>query len=120
MRKGVFWRTLTWCVLLLAVGLSVYRAKTQTIAHDEALEYEWLLDGGVFHVLEWNPANHILFTLMAKPVVWTFGGSEFNLRLPSLIGAAVYVVAAFFLCRKLLGKGILLFLSVALLCLNPQ
>jgi hypothetical protein len=24
-----------------------YRAKTQTIAHDEALEYEWFLDGGV-------------------------------------------------------------------------
>jgi lipopolysaccharide transport system ATP-binding protein len=28
-----------------------YRAKTQTIAHDEALEYEWFLDGGVSRVL---------------------------------------------------------------------
>ena len=84
MRTSLFWRGLACGVLVLAFGLAVFRAKTQTIAHDEALEYEWFLDGGVYHVLNYNPANHILFTLLAKPTVWTFGVTEFTLRLPSL------------------------------------
>jgi 4-amino-4-deoxy-L-arabinose transferase-like glycosyltransferase len=120
MKTSALWRGLAFCVLLLAAGLTVYRAKTQPIAHDEALEYEWFLDGGVYHVLQYNPANHILFTLIAKPIVWTLGRSEFLLRLPSLFGTAIYLLVAYLLCRKLFGDGILLFLSVVMLCLNPQ
>lgn len=120
MRTVKIWRVLAWCVVLLAMALAVYRAKTQPIAHDEALQYEWFLDGSVQHVLQYNQANHILFALMAKPIVWGQGVSEFKLRVPSLLGAAVYLLAAYLLCRKLFGKGILLFFSVALLCLNPQ
>jgi hypothetical protein len=107
-------------MLALAFGLAVYRAKTQTIAHDEALEYEWFLDSGVQHVLVYNPANHILFTLLAKPIVWSLGVTEFHLRMPSLLGTAIYLLAAYLLCRGLFGQGFLLFLSVALLALNPQ
>ena len=108
------------CVLVLTASLTIYRAKTQTIAHDEALEYEWFLAGGVSHVLQFHTANHVLFTLLAKPIVWTLGPSEFILRVPSLLGTAIYLLAAYFLCRQLFGQGILLFLSVALLCWNPQ
>ena len=120
MKTSTLWRALVWCVLLLAASLTVYRAKTQTIAHDEALEYEWFLDGGVYHVLQYHTANHVLFTLLAKPIVWTFGASEPVLRVPSLLGTAIYLLATYLLCRRLFGEGVLLFLSVALLCLNPQ
>ncbi|HET8925307.1 MAG TPA: hypothetical protein VFN26_20155 [Candidatus Acidoferrum sp.] len=120
MKSSPLWRILAACVLLFAFGMAVYRAKTQTIAHDEALEYEWFLDGGVAHVLEYNPANHMLFTLLAKPTVWTLGVSELRLRLPSVAGALLYVLAAYLLSRRLFGGGLLFFLSVGLLCLNPQ
>jgi hypothetical protein len=114
------WRVLAWGVLALALGLAMYRANTQTIAHDEALEYEWFLDGGVAHVLTYNPANHILFTLLAKPIVWSLGPRELIFRSPSLFGTVIYLFAIYLLCRRLFGQGVALFLSVTMLCLNPQ
>jgi uncharacterized membrane protein len=113
-------RVLAWCLLALVFGIAVYRAKTQAIAHDEALEYEWFLDGGVAHVLSYNPANHMLFTLLAKPIVWSLGNREIILRSPSLLGTAIYLLATYLLCRRLFGGGVPFFLSVALLTLNPQ
>jgi 4-amino-4-deoxy-L-arabinose transferase-like glycosyltransferase len=119
MRTKLLVRLLSCGVLLFSFGLAVYRAKVQTISHDEALTYEWFLDQGVSHVLTYNPANHVLQTLLAKPIVKIFGVSEFTIRIPSLIGAAIYLVATFFLCRRLFGDGIWLLLSVAMLSLNP-
>ena len=119
-RSILLWRALAIALLAFAFGMAAYRAKVQPIAHDEALEYEWFLDGGVSHVLAYNPANHVLFTLLAKPIVWTLGVSEFTLRAPSLFGAAIYLIAIYLLCRRLFGDGILLLLSVAMLSLNPQ
>ena len=116
----LIWRVLAWCMLAFVFGIAVYRAKTQTIAHDEALEYEWFLDGGAAHVLSYNPANHMLFTLLAKPIVWSLGNREIILRSPSLLGTAIYLLATYLLCRRLFGGAILFFLSVALLALNPQ
>ena len=120
MKSSHLWRTLTWCMLAFVFGLAVYRANNQTIAHDEALEYEWFLDGGVAHVLFYNAANHVLFTLIAKPIVWSLGNRELILRCPSLLGSAIYLLATYLLCRRLFGHGLLFFLSVALLALNPQ
>jgi hypothetical protein len=119
-RSDVLWRVLSFCVLALSFGIAVYRARVQAIAHDEALEYEWFLDGGVYHVLAYNPANHVLFTLLAKPIVWALGVNEFTLRAPSLIGTVIYLIATYLLCSRLFVGGVLLFVSVAMLCLNPQ
>jgi len=107
-------------ILLFAFGVSLYRAKAQTIAHDEALTYEWFLDQGVYDVLRYNPANHVLQTLLAKPIVKILGVSEFTLRVPSLFGAGIYLMAVYFLCRKLFGDGLVMLLSTAMLALNPQ
>ncbi len=116
----LLWRVLAWSVLALAFGMAVYRANTQTIAHDEALEYEWFLAGGVGHVLVYNPANHVLFTLLAKPIVWSLGPRELILRSPSLFGTVIYLLASYLLCRRLFGQGVLFFLAIAMLSLNPQ
>ena len=116
----LLWLVLAWSVLALAFGTAVYRATTQTIAHDEALEYEWFLAGGVGHVLVYNAANHVLFTLLAKPIVWSLGPRELILRSPSLFGTVIYLLATYLLCRRLFGQGVLFFLSVAMLSLNPQ
>ena len=118
--SAIFCRVMSCAVLLFAFGMAVYRAKTQSIAHDEATTYEWFLDSGVYHTLLYNATNHVLLTLMAKPIVWAWGVTEFKLRLPSLLGTAVYLIASYLLSRRLFGDGILTFFSVAMLCLNPE
>jgi uncharacterized membrane protein len=121
MKTGaVFARMVSCAILLFAFGVAVYRAKVQSIAHDEALTYEWFLDQGVYDVLRYNPANHVLQTLLAKPMVKIFGVSEFMLRVPTLIGAAIYLLAVYFLCQKLFGDGLVLVLSTSMMALNPQ
>jgi hypothetical protein len=113
-------RGLAGLILLSAFVLAVYRARIQSIAHDEATTYQVFLDGGVNRVLLYHPANHILFTLLAKPIVWFSGITEFTLRSPSLFGAAAYLFAAYLLCVRLFGDSLLLPVSVALLSFNPQ
>ncbi len=107
-------------ILFFAFGVAVYRAKVQPIAHDEAMEYELFLGGGVGNVLMYHPTNHVLFTLLAKPIVWSLGNREIVLRSPSLFGAAIYLLAVYLLCRRLFGRRVLFFLAVAMLSLNPQ
>ena len=120
MKSFSVWQGLALCVALLTFGLTIYRSNTQTIAHDEAMEYELFLDGSISHVLAFHPTNHVLFTLLAKPIVWTLGNREIVLRFPSLFGTSVYLIALYLLCRRLFGVGAMLFLSMALLSLNPQ
>ena len=113
-------RLVAGAILLFAFGVAVYRAKVQPIAHDESLTYEWFLDQGVYDVLRYNPANHVLQTLLAKPIVKIFGVSEFTLRMPTLFGAAIYLMAVYLLCRKLFSDGLVMVFSTAMLALNPQ
>src|SRR5271170_5499174 len=118
--SGLAWRVAAVSLLLFVFCLSVYRAAVQPVTHDEGLIYEWYLDGGVYHLLMFDPSNHVLFTFLAKLFVKLFGISELSLRGASLTGAAAFLTAAYFLCRRLFGGGVLFLLSLALLCLNPQ
>ena len=113
-------RLVSVAILLSAFGVAAYRARVQSIAHDEALTYEWFLDQGVYEALRYNAANHVLQTLLAKPIVKIFGVSEFTLRVPTLAGAAIYLIAVYLLCRKLFGDGLVLVLTTAMLAWNPQ
>jgi hypothetical protein len=115
-----FYRGITWSLLALPFSLTFYRAATQSIVHDEALTYEWFLDHGVYHILSFNATNHVLFTVMAKLFVKVFGVTELNLRAPSLIATAAYLVFTYLLCGTLFGDSFLLPVAVAMLCLNPQ
>jgi uncharacterized membrane protein len=121
MRKSAFAaRLLSVSLLVFAFGVAVYRAKVQPVAHDEGIIYNWYIDPGVYHLLFFDPSNHVLFTFMAKLMVRVFGVSEFALRMPSLFGALVYLVSTYLLCRRLFGDGLLLVLSTAMLSLNPE
>lgn len=114
------WRITAISLLLFAFCFTFYRAAVQPVTHDEALVFEWYLDGGVYHLLMFDPSNHVLFTFLAKFFVKLFGISELSLRAASLAGAAAFLTAAYFLCRRLFAEGVLFVLSLALLCLNPQ
>lgn len=107
-------------ILAFAFGLAVYRAKVQPVCHDEGIIYNWYIDPGVYHLLFFDPSNHVLFTFLAKLTVKVFGVSEFALRMPSLFGALVYLISTYLLCRRLFGDGLLLVLSSAMLGWNPE
>lgn len=113
------WTSAIWLLLIAVFAVAVYRAATQPIAHDESLEYTWFLDGGILNALRFNSTNHVLFTLLAKPCVKILGVSEFNLRLPALAGTVLYLIGGYFLTKELFGEGIVMFVSAALLSLNP-
>jgi hypothetical protein len=99
---------------------NVYRAATQSIAHDEALIFEWLLSGSWSQVLNFEHGNHhVLTDLLSKLMITIFGTSEIALRTPSLLGGLLYFYAVFQISVLLFGEAYLLLLSVAFLCLNP-
>jgi len=73
----------------------------------------------VGHVLTYNPPI-TSFSLSWPAIVWSLGNRELILRSPSLFGSVIYLLVAYLLCRRLFGQGVLFFLSVAMLSLNPQ
>ena len=119
-KSALLAQLLSVAILAFAFGVAVYRAKVQPIAHDEAIIYNWYLDQGVYHLLFFDPSNHVLFTFPAKLTTRVFGVNEFALRMPTLFGTLVYLIATYLLCRRLFGDGLLLVLSMAMLALNPE
>jgi hypothetical protein len=114
-----FFRALTLLLLAFVFCFTTYRAAVQAIAHDEAFTYLWFLDSGIEKVLMFDSNNHVLFTLLAKVIVKSFGITELSLRGASLVGCAGYLVAVFLLCKRLFGDSLLLPMTVAVLILNP-
>jgi hypothetical protein len=102
-----------WCICL-------YRAITQSIVHDEAFTFELYLTRGTRWMFIYFDANHhFLNTLLMKGSVWLFGASEWSLRVPALIGAALYFAAVYRLSVRRFQTSLGAVLGVALLTLNP-
>lgn len=100
--------------------LCVWRAATQSISHDEALTWLLYLDGPLVGVFAgWRANNHMLHTLLAWFAVHAFGPGELVLRLPALLGGALYLLAARRLALRLFGAGPLHLLCLLLLAANP-
>ena len=117
-RMDLTGRTLILVILASVFGLSVYRAASQSITCDEALTYNWFLsDSGRLFWFDAN--NHILHTYLAWVSTSLFGATEFTLRLPALLGAALYLGAVFYLSRRLVRSPGWALLLVLLLVCNP-
>ena len=100
--------------------MNVYRAATQSVAIDEAFTYNAFLAGPLPDLLTQYDANHhILNSFLCKLSISLLGLSELTLRLPSLLGGLLYLIASFLLCRRLFGEGWLLSFSFALLTMSP-
>ncbi len=105
---------------VFAFAWAVARARIQSITLDEAGSYfvtvnmrsvEWL----------WHPAasNHLLNTLMMELFTSVFGPSPLSVRAGALIGAAIYIVVAYWLCRMLSREWIIRLPLFACLVYNP-
>jgi len=107
-------------LLALLFATNLYRAATQPIVHDEALTYNLFLAGPWSRIFDFYDANHhVLYTILCKISISLLGVSEFTMRLPSLLGGALYLAMALLISRYLAGDGWLMLLSAAFLTLNP-
>jgi hypothetical protein len=99
---------------------SVYRAWSLSISMDEAYTYLSFVAPPLTRILTtYSPNHHILFSLLAKASIQTFGVSELSLRLPALLGCLLFFSATWGIGRVLFEKRWTMLLSLCLVTLNP-
>ncbi len=109
-----------WTILAAVLLLNIYRAATQSLTIDEAFTYNdyvavpW--EQARLHV---DPNNHVLHTLLAKVSVGWWGPAEWAIRVPSLTGGALYMVAALGLVTLVFGSTWTAVVVFCALILNP-
>lgn len=107
------------CIVGLT-GISVYRAATQSITHDEAVTYERYVSGPLYRLVSSSDANnHVLNSVLCRCSVGLFGTSELALRLPSVTAGLLFLVLIARIGRCVWGPSVITPLAVLLLGLNP-
>jgi hypothetical protein len=102
---------------LFAMVLAIVRARLQSITLDEATTYfRWIRAYPL-----WTPEsnNHVLNSLLIRISIFAFGTSALTLRLPALLGAALYISICYFLCRSITDRFSLQFPVFICLVYNP-
>jgi len=110
-------RWILWTLAAFAFAWAILRAAVQSITIDEAVTYNVFVFNRRFF---WYAANnHILNSALMYGFTKAFGVSQFTARLPALLGAALYIAAAYRLCR-LLGPSVFVPVTVFVcLVFNP-
>ena len=104
---------LLWC-------RCVYRAATQSITIDEAFAYNLYLARPLAETFtNFDAANHVLFTLLARLSVAVVGPSELAMRVPTLLAAATYFLVLYRLSRLCFGQSALFAAGVTLAAMHP-
>jgi hypothetical protein len=105
-------------LLGLVVAIVIFRVVRQDITMDEAVTLShWVLrDAG-----QWTPDtnNHMLNTLLMKISTSVFGVSPLSMRLPAILGATAYSIAALLLTVTLFGRTWRAAIAFTILVLNP-
>ena len=94
----------------LAIGLAWFafvwatvRAWLQALTGDEAQNF--MFYGGTVHPSHWEwdavAANHMLNSLGARLFTYLLGLSAFSVRIPTLIGAAIYIYTIYRVCQMI-------------------
>ena len=104
---------------VFAMLWTVARASVQSVTIDEADTY--LTFVAPAEPRQWiaSANNHVLNTLLMRLLTQIFGASAFTLRMPALIGAALYITAAYFLVRLISPRRWLQWALFACLTLSP-
>ncbi len=104
-----------WIAALFAFLWAVARACVQSITMDEAGTY--LTFVGRTEPFHWFPAanNHVLNSALMRLFTSVFGLSHLTVRLPALLGAAIYIGGCVFICtwiHRSIGVRLLLFICL--------
>ena len=108
-----------WVLAIAVLALVAVRAVVQSITIDEGDTYVWWVSGKVHQ--PWSPHsnNHLLNTYLIWIFVHLFGLSNVSMRLPSFIGAVLYVSACYRLCLTFAHRLSLRLPLLACLTVNP-
>ena len=86
--------------------LSVWRAATLSITIDEAYTYNEFVSQGFYGIFElYDANNHVLHSALAWLSTSVFGLSEFSLRIPALLGTALYLYCLLQLIERIFFAG---------------
>lgn len=100
---------LVYIIAIVIFAYTCLRASMISICHDEALTYLVHVRGSLqeifLHLRPFNANNHLLNTLLIKSACYLFGNSEFVIRIPALIGHALYLIGTFKILRLLLNRS---------------
>jgi hypothetical protein len=91
---GLAWFAFVWAVV---------RACMQALTGDEAQNYLFYAAPANASHWEWDNvgANHMLNSMLARLFTTLLGPSAFSVRIPTLIGAAIYIYAIYQLCQMI-------------------
>jgi hypothetical protein len=99
------WRR-NWPVLLtacFALVWIVHRAAVQSITVDEANTFLFWVAPDTPAYLTPHSNNHVLNSMLMRLSVALFGLSDLTVRLPALLGGAIYLFAVYRFCTLLRG-----------------
>ncbi len=86
---------MTWLLLFAVFACNIYRAATQSITVDEVTTYQRFVAPPWSQIFtSYSPNHHVLYSVLAKLTTGLLGVSELTLRLPSLLGGLIYLLAA--------------------------
>lgn len=105
---------------IMAFSIVVVRACLQSITIDEAVSY--LVFAKAPWPAQWYPSsgNHVLNTILTRLITTIVPFNELTTRMAALLGAAVYIASAAYLCLLLTKRRLLQFALFACLVLNPM
>ena len=109
-------------LMLIAYSYTVARAWSLPIYHDEAVTYLYHARSSFYDILfytqSFRPNNHLLNTILIKDITALLGASEFVLRIPALLGHALYLIGMYKIL-KLFLRNWQLPLGLCIVYLNP-
>jgi hypothetical protein len=104
---------------VVAFLVLVIRAHQQSITIDEAADYLAFVRHAPDALWMPNSANHVLYSVLELFTTSAFGLNQFTVRLPALLGGALYLTATIGICRRVMPERISRVVFIAAMSLNP-
>jgi hypothetical protein len=113
-------------IILAAISITVFRAATLSIVHDEGLTVNYFVPKPYSEILGLSgeisgiyPNNHPLNTALIKFFTSIFGISEITVRLPALMGHLIFLVASYLVVRSLFTQQWKRIIALSFLVFHP-
>jgi len=119
--KGVFYKILILGLSLFFIVFEVIKAARAAITIDEVATYLGYISSNVLGVFNFGASanNHFLNTLLAKFFTVLGGNHEWVLRIPNLLGYAIYLLFSFLLLDRFIKNKYIVVCGYFLLNANP-
>jgi hypothetical protein len=119
--KGIFYKILILGISLFFIVFEVIKAARAAITIDEVATYLGYISSNVLALFNFGASanNHFLNTLLAKFFYVLGGNHEWVLRIPNLLGYAIYLLFSFLLLDRFIKNKFIVVCGYLLLNVNP-